>query len=88
VKKSGKSEKKWKKVRKKRKIRKIDLNFASLCFASKHKLLKAGNSTEDYPFFQKNLILSGDSVLLKCILVQRKFSFSSILNVILSIKEE
>ena len=33
------------------------------------------DSQLDYPFFQKNLILSGDSVLLKCILVQRKFFF-------------
>jgi hypothetical protein len=34
-----KSEKKRKKSEKKRKKRKIDLNFASLCFASKQKLL-------------------------------------------------
>ena len=34
-KKAEKSEKKWKKAKKKWKKRKIDLNFASLCFASK-----------------------------------------------------
>jgi hypothetical protein len=34
-----KSEKKQKKVKKSEKNEKIDLNFASLCFASKQKLL-------------------------------------------------
>ncbi len=34
-----KAKKKRKKAKKKRKKRKIDLNFASLCFASKQKLL-------------------------------------------------
>ena len=43
-KKRKKSEKKWKKVKKSDKSEKIDLNFASLCFASKQKLLNGSEA--------------------------------------------
>ncbi len=46
-----KSEKKQKKVKKSEKNEKIDLNFASLCFASKQKLL---NRSEAKNFKWKN----------------------------------
>ncbi len=42
--KAKKSDKKAKKMKKVKKSEKIDLNFASLCFASKRKLLKGSKA--------------------------------------------